>query len=244
MRLVMAAATIGLFLAAYYWGNQFKRPDSTHPVIEGVLIRPAPALPGFELRDAADHQPFIAEHFVEHWTLLTFVDPSLAPGHLAVTRMIEVRNRLASAPGLQEKLLLVLASQRQDPHLARDFERLSPALKLLSGESGEIQRLREALGAPSQEATGTGTDGIPFYLIGPSGRLLAVFPSAQAPASIASDLVALASHIDSLYPADGQSFDASPETASGGHEPTAHPGPVPEAESNLERTRRDLRAND
>ena len=43
-----------------------------------------------------------------------------APGQSAVMRMIEVYNRLASTPDLQEKLLLVLAIRRKD--LPSDLE--------------------------------------------------------------------------------------------------------------------------
>lgn len=198
-RLALASAAIGLFLVGYYWGNQYKRGDSVSPTIAGVLVHPARPLPGFELWDAAD-QPFTVESLAERWTLLSFGELDQASGHLAVTRMIEVHNRLASDPGLQEMLQLALAAERQDPALAQDFARLSPALKLLSGESGEMQRLGASLGAPAKEAAGTSTDEIPLFLIGPSGRLLALFPGAQAAASIASDLAAIAAHSDTRFP--------------------------------------------
>jgi len=202
-RLAMAAATMGLFLLAYYWGNQYKYRDSNPPVIEGVLIRPPIALPDFDLRDAAG-QPFTAESFAEHWTLLSFGDPSQVSGHLAITRMIEAYNRLASDPDLQAMLQLTLASEREDPILARDFARLSPVLKILSGELGELQRLGASVGAPPpQEATAeTKDEPPPLYLIGPSGRLVALFTGSQAPASMALDISAIAKNFHSLFPAD------------------------------------------
>lgn len=201
-RLAMIAAAIGLFVVSYYWGNQYKYSDPTPPAIEGVLVRPPPELPGFELRDIED-QPFTTDNFDDHWTLLTFGDLSRAPGHLAVTRMIEVYNRLAHDPELQAMLQLALVAQYRDQALARDFGRLSPALKLLSGESSEMLRLGASLGASPKDGTGT-ADGqeVTFFLIGPESRLLALFPGAQPPATIASDISTLAEHPEHLYPAN------------------------------------------
>lgn len=192
-RLTMIAAAIGLFLIGYNWGNKYKHGDPTPPVIDGVLIRPPPELPALELRDM-QNQPFTANGFKEHWTLVTFGDPSRAPGHLAVMRMVEVYNRSAENPELQAMLQLALVADRQDPVLARDFGRLSPSLKLLFGESGEIQRLRASLGASPAKEPGTVNDDDAFYLIGPASRLLAIFPDAQPAASIASDLSTIAKH--------------------------------------------------
>jgi len=201
-RLAMIAAAIGLFLAGYYWGNQYKYGDVPPPAIAGVLVRPPLALPRFELRDTED-QPFTGDEFKAHWTLLTFANLSRAPGHLAVTRMIEVYNRLADDPDLQAMLQLALVAETQDLALARDFARLSPALKLLSGESGEIQRLRASLGALPWDDAGTEVgEAAPFFLIGPSSRLLALFPGAQPPTAIASDLSVISQHPESLDPAN------------------------------------------
>ncbi|CAD7854884.1 MAG: hypothetical protein [Olavius algarvensis Gamma 1 endosymbiont] len=198
-RLTMAAAAMGLFLAGYYWGNQYRRGDSTPLAIAGVLIRPAYPLPEFALRDGTD-RPFTTKDFAGRWTLLSFGDPNQASGRRVVTRMIEVHNRLAGDPDLQEKLLLALVTPRRDP--ASDLRRWSPALTFLSGETEEIQGLRAALGMPARETTATADQTPPCYLIGPAGRLLALFPDAQTPAAIASDLVAIAAHADSPSPTD------------------------------------------
>lgn len=191
-RLAMIAAAIGLFLVGYYWGNQYKRADPAPLTIDGVLVRPPLELPGFELVDV-ENQTFTANSFKKRWTLVTFGDLSRAPGHLAVMRMIEVHNRLAGRPELQTLLQLALVAERQDSDLARDLARLSPALNLLSGESGEVQRLRASLGASAADDSGPEVGGdVSSYLIGPSGRLLALFSEAQPPASIAADLSIIA----------------------------------------------------
>ncbi len=65
-----------------------------------------------------------------------------------------------------------------------------------------MQPLRTALGLPMEETAVTADQAIPCYLIGPSGRLLALFPDAQPPASIASDLAAIAARNNALEPTD------------------------------------------
>lgn len=198
-RLSLAAAAIGLFLVGYYWGNQYQHHTSTPPTIAGVLIRPPRPLPDLALRDAAG-RPFTTERFVGYWTLLSFDNPSPAPDRPAVMRMIEIRNRLASDSDLQERLLLVLVIRSEDSTPAAGFDHSSPVLTLLSGTTDELQRLRTVLGMPAQATAPAVDQGIPCYLIEPSGRLSALFPSTQTPASIASDLTAIAAHVDALAP--------------------------------------------
>jgi hypothetical protein len=245
-RLAVAAAVIGLFLVTYYWGNQFKHPDSVPPGIEGVLVRPPIDLPAFQLRDARG-PIFTGEDFAGHWTLLAFGDLSRASGHLAIMRMIEVHNRLASDFGLQNMLLLALASERQEPALALDFGRLSPALKVLSAGPGDLQRLRASVGAPPlQGAPGARADEAPLYLIGPSGRLVALFPGAQMPASIASDLSAIANRSDALYPtSNDHSGGLTPRNYSREpHDRFSYPEPFPKGEEDLDPAARGLAGDD
>jgi hypothetical protein len=244
-RLAVAAAAIGLFLVAYYWGNQFKHPDSVSPAIEGVLVRPPIDLPGFQLRDARG-PIFTGEDFAGHWTLLAFGDLSRASGHLAIMRMIEVRNRLASDLGLQKMLLLALASERQDPVLALDFGRLSPALKILSAEPGDLQRLRSSVGAPPLQAEpGARADEVPLYLIGPSGRLVALFPVAQTPASIASDFSAIANRSDALYPSNDHGAGVTLRNDSREpHDRFSYPEPLAKGEGDVEPAAHGLAGDD
>ena len=201
-RLVMAVAAIGLFLAGYYWGNQYKREDSAPPAIAGILVRTPPELADFELRDAFG-QPFSADSFAGRWTLLAFADPDQANGHRPITHMIEVYNRLAADADLQAMLLLVLVTGRPpDSTIAKDFQRLSPALRFLSGDPDELQRLRASLGSPVQKSSPVLANEGWLYMTSPSKRLLALFPGIQEPASVASDLSAIAADPDSLYPSD------------------------------------------
>jgi protein SCO1/2 len=179
-------SAMGLFLIGYYWGNQYKYGRQGPPAIEGVLVRPALEVPAFELTDASG-LPFTDEDLKGHWTLLVFGELSQARGHLGVTRMIEVDNRLADHTALRRQMQLVLAADAQSPKLARDFSRLSPRLRVVSGEPGELQRLRTALGEDTNPAQGEAT----LFLFGPAGRLMALFTATQSNEAIAADISAL-----------------------------------------------------
>jgi hypothetical protein len=178
-------SAVGLFLVGYYWGNQYKYGGGP-PAIEGVLIAPALPLPAFELRDAMD-RPFGEEGLAGHWTLLAFGEISQARGQLAVTRMIDISNRLADRADLRDRLQLALAAGAQSPNLARDFAGLSPALRILSGDEAELSRLAAVLGASPHG----GGEQASLYLITPDGTLVALFPPGQPAEAVASDLTAL-----------------------------------------------------
>jgi len=198
-RLIMVIAAMGLFAVGYYWGNRYKYSGAP-PIIQGVLVRPPVELPGFELTEAGG-VPFTLEEFGDHWTLLAFGDLRQARGQLAVNRLIGVFNRLGDKSDLQIRVQLALAAEDQALELARDFSRLSPALKVLSGEPGEIQRLRASVGELPPEGSVTPEEGeAALYLIDPKSRLMALFPAAESADTIAADLSALASRPDLLEP--------------------------------------------
>jgi hypothetical protein len=84
---------------------------------------------------------------------------------------------------------LVLAAPDQPADLAQDFGRLSPALRLVSGEAGDLGQLAGLLGEPPNPDQGGRST---LYLIAPNARLLAFFPASQAARTVADDLVLLA----------------------------------------------------
>ncbi|WP_200237856.1 hypothetical protein [Thiohalocapsa halophila] len=191
-RLVMAVAAIGLFLLAYQWGNQYRYDGGEPPDIDGVLIRPPQPLPDFVLHDTGG-EPVGRGTLFEHWSLLAFGNLSGAAGHRGISRLVAVSNRLAGERDLRERLRLLMATADAAPALARDFERLSPAIAVLSGARAEVAELAAALGADAEGAL----DGVPdapptLFLLDPAAELVAIFPGAQPPAAIAEDLAALA----------------------------------------------------
>lgn len=197
VRLVMIAAAAGLFLIGYQWGNQYKRPAGP-PAIAGVLVAPPIDLSAFSLQDP-DGRPVTRDRLTQGWTLLTYGDLTQAQGHLAASRLLEVYNRLADRPELHTALRLVLVQSVDAPNLARDFNRLSPALIIAGGDSEQRDLLAEALGGAPAPLPGDDS-GSAVFVIAPGARLVALFTPGQGAATIAADLATLFESPDLLVP--------------------------------------------
>jgi hypothetical protein len=195
VRLVMIAAAAGLFVVGYQWGNRFKHHRGP-PAIAGVLVSPPIELSDFHLQDP-DGLPVDRERLGQGWTLLTYGDLTSAQGHLAINRLIEIRNRLADHPELSADLRLVLVQTSDAPNLARDFSRLTPSLLIAGGGPNELAKLADALGGAPPPVPGDDA-GAMLFLIAPGARLVALFTPGQGPATVATDLVALSEYPDLL----------------------------------------------
>lgn len=185
VRLLLMACAIGLFILGYQWGNQ--RRFGQPPTIEGVLLAPALPLPAFALVDG-EGQPFGRDQLVDHWTLLAFGDLAQARGQLAIQRLLDVYNRLGTDAEPHPRPWLVLATLDPAADLARDFGRLSPALRLVSGEAGDLGQLAKLLGEPTHPERDSRAT---LYLIAPNSRLLAFFPASQTASAVAADVTLL-----------------------------------------------------
>ncbi|MCK7576222.1 MAG: hypothetical protein MZV65_10195 [Chromatiales bacterium] len=183
VRLVFALGAMALFVLGYQWGNQQPFGRAEPAQIHGVLVQPPGAIPAFSLRDPFG-RPVGRAELADGWTLLAFGDLAEASGQRAAQRLIETRNRLADQSKLIESLQLVLiqTSERLEP--ARDFARLSPALRLLAGPPESIAPLRDALGLASSV-------GPTLFVIGPEARLLAILPETESGAEMAEDIKTL-----------------------------------------------------
>jgi len=197
VRLVMIAAAAGLFVIGYQWGNQYRRPAGP-PAIAGVLVSPPIDLSAFSLQDP-DGRPVTRERLAQGWTLLTYGDLTQASGHLTAGRLLEVYNRLADRPDLRAALRLVLVQSVDAPNLARDFNRLSPALIIAGGDTEQRGLLSEALGGAPAPLPGDDS-GSAVFVIAPGARLVALFTPGQGAMSMAADLVALFESPDLLLP--------------------------------------------
>jgi len=182
VRFVLLLCALGLFTLGYQWGNQYR--FGKPPAIQGVLLTPAMPLPAFALVDL-EGRPFGRDQLIDRWTLLAFGSLTQARGQLALQRLLDVYNRLAVETGIQQRMQLVLGASQLPEELGLDFQRLSPALRLVSGEAGELGKLASLLGEPSETPPGNQST---LYLIGPHTRCLAVFPPSQSPATVAADL--------------------------------------------------------
>lgn len=195
VRLFFALGAMGLFILGYQWGNQYQRKTAAPPVIDGVLVRPPVSVPGFTLGDSQG-RPFDEKTLADGWTLLTFGDLAAASGQLAVQRLMDVYQRVDDEPDLQRGLRLVLVTTSDAPNLARDFARLSPALRILTGEPGEVERLVAALG-------GLGDGAAPLFVFAPGGYLIALLTQTEDRARLGEDLIALQRGLFLLLPEGG-----------------------------------------
>jgi cytochrome oxidase Cu insertion factor (SCO1/SenC/PrrC family) len=188
-RLTLVTAAIGLFLLGYYWGNRYQYGSRGPAPIDGILVTPPLLLPEFTLQD--QHlQPFTPDNLSGHWSLFAVGALPRAEGQRAVARLIQVYNRIADQPELQRELILVLVATAGERRETQDFARLSPALKLLSGEAVELARLEEFFGYDPTDADTRGT----VYLVDPKGRMLALFARDQQPDSVAQDIKTISDH--------------------------------------------------
>jgi hypothetical protein len=180
VRLVFALGAMALFVLGYQWGNQHPFGRAEPAQIHGFLVQPPGALPEFSLRDPFG-RPVGRTELAAGWTLLAFGDLAEASGQRAAQRLIETRNRLADQSKLIESLQLVLIQTSERLALARDFARLSPALRPLAGAPESIVPLREALGLASEI-------GPTLFVIGPGARLLAILPETESGSETAEDV--------------------------------------------------------
>ncbi len=185
----MAVAAVGLFLVGYQWGNQFQREHEAPLRIQGVLLRATIALPKLNLH--GPQGPLTSADLRNHWSLMAFGSPGTAAGHRGVARLIEIANRVADQPKLRNDLRLLLISADDAPGIARDFEQLTPSLRVLSTGAANLRELQDALGAGSALQAEGDAEPPPLFLIGPRQNLVALFPGAQPAASVADDLIAL-----------------------------------------------------
>ncbi len=183
-RLLILVLAILSFSLAFYAGNKQKHRSRAMPQIDGVLINPPLPLPPVNLLNQAGEAVSTAA-LEGHWSLL-MLDPSpeAAPS-LALTRLIQVHNRLATDPQLQQRIGFFYLPGDGDAQNAMSFSSMSDNIHALHGDSLAVDEVFEAFGAyaDGQEHT--------LYLIGPNARVHALFTRHEDAATIANDLTTL-----------------------------------------------------
>ncbi|MBK5940732.1 hypothetical protein CCR96_16030 [Halochromatium roseum] len=197
--MIMAVAAVGLFIVGYQWGNQFQTAHQPPLRIEGVLLRPPIELPELDLHGSQG--PFNRTDLDDHWSLITFGSPGSAAGHRGVSRLIEIANRVADQPDLRKRLQLLLISADDAPMLARDFEQLTPSLRVLSAPEQLLAELKTAVGAGQDEPAEAAEQPPPLFLVDPRARLVALFAGGQPAAKVADDLKMLSERPEALVAA-------------------------------------------
>jgi cytochrome oxidase Cu insertion factor (SCO1/SenC/PrrC family) len=169
------------FSVAYYAGYTHKRQARQLPRIEGVLINPPQPLPPIDLYSQTG-EPFSLTDLQGHWSLL-MLDP--APGtsaSSALTRLIQVHNRLAAEPDLQQQIHYLYLSRAKIEEQPISFVSISDNVQALHGDTQMIDKAFKAFG-------GYGNDKeYSLILIGPNTKMHALFTRSSNAATIAEDL--------------------------------------------------------
>ncbi|MBB1089679.1 hypothetical protein HUU61_00100 [Rhodopseudomonas palustris] len=199
IKLLMAVLTVALFFMSYQWGNHWQHNHSlnTLPSLQGVQLQPPLVLPLLSLYDAAG-APFDLIHEQHNWALLVLIPNQSSITQKTIKRLIEIINRLAGQPTLQQALQLLLImpmlESQQNVKLT-----ILPQLHLLTASDRQLEQLRLVLGDHSDHNTQpSASDSAalpPFYLINSNHQVIVLFPAVQSAASIADDL----KHVSMAY---------------------------------------------
>lgn len=179
--LTLAAITFGL---AFYGGSQYKDRREDTPPISGVSIFPPAPLP--QLQASSDTPAAISEAALrDHWSLL-MLDPhrgeDRSPG---LIRLLQIHNRLANAPALQQHLHYLYLPINLDETSQQSLTTLGDNIRGLTIPPAQVDELFHLFGVDPQ-----GQDAA-LYLIGPEARLHALFTPGEDAANIAEDLTTL-----------------------------------------------------
>ncbi|MBW9264008.1 MAG: hypothetical protein K1563_06700 [Candidatus Thiodiazotropha sp. (ex. Lucinisca nassula)] len=180
-RAVILILALITFSVAYYAGHTQKQHTRTLPQIDGVLINPPLPVPPVDLYNQQG-EPFSLSDLQGHWNLL-MLDPG--PGttsSIALTRLIQVHNRLAADPDLQQQIHYFYLPGNKIEEKAISFASLSDNFQALHGDKQKVDIAFTAFGGADNKTEYT------LYLIGPDAKLRALFTRNNNTATIAEDL--------------------------------------------------------
>jgi hypothetical protein len=180
--LLLAVLTFGI---AYYGGNRYSTPPPAQ--ISGVLMNPAIPVPAFQLRDQAG-EPFGNAQLAGHWSLM-LLDPRADHNDYALRKLVQIHNRLADDPVLQQHTLFIYTVKQSSEPLVKQLTGLGKNFVLLSGESAHTDPLFEQLGNPPSEV-----DNLPLYVVDPDANIQALYIGELDAAGIAQDIHSLIAH--------------------------------------------------
>ncbi len=185
-RLVILLLTILTFSIAYYGGNKYSDSDASAPTISGVSLRPTLPTPEFALEDR--HGDIFTQAELEGQWNLILLDPNRSSDSAALLRLVQVHNRLAIVPALQQQIRFIYIPLQVGETTEAVTSSLDTGFVTLSGDT---ERLTETF---TRFGVAETTDDYTLYLIDPMTRMHALFTSGQDAATIADDLITLISH--------------------------------------------------
>lgn len=196
---LLMAAVVTVALVAGWWVGEQARSREAGPPETGAIVLAHPRDPGaFKL---VDHHgaPFTPERLAGRWTLWFFGFthcPDICPMTLASLAMTD--GLLAEAGATRPEVLMVSVDPaRDDPgKLALYVPYFHPSFLGVTGTAGAIRELTDRLGVIVRYVATEGDDytvdhSSQLMLVGPDGRVRAVFPSPHEPQTLAQELAAL-----------------------------------------------------
>lgn len=183
-RLLILVLAVLAFGIALYGGSQYRNRERAAPAISGVLIQPPAPLPPPEGGEDPG-SPLSRAALAEHWSLL-MLDPHRGQQRSpALIRLLQVHNRLAAEPTLQQRLHYLYLPKSADEASLQAISALNDNISGLSVNPARMDDVFRRFGADP------GTDEAVLYLIDPDVRLHALFTPGEDAATIADDLVTL-----------------------------------------------------
>jgi cytochrome oxidase Cu insertion factor (SCO1/SenC/PrrC family) len=187
-RLVILLLVVITFSLAYYAGHTQKGGHEGLPEINGVLITPPFPLSPINLLNQHG-EAFSLTDMQGHWNLL-MLDPGPGPGPnkiapIALTQLIQVHNRLAANPDLQQQIHYHYLAREKIENGVISFASISDNFQTLHGDIAQVNKTFETLGGYTEDNQST------LYLIGPETKLHALFTQNSNTATIAEDLINL-----------------------------------------------------
>lgn len=183
-RLVILLLAVATFCVAYYAGNKYS--NGHPPQISGILLRPPMPVPEFVLQDQ-NNRPFSQAQLENHWSLC-LLDPKQISDPPALLHLVQVYNRLAMDPTLQQQIHFVYLPRQTSEAIDVLAAHLGAGFYALTGDSEDLTETFTRFGVAELK------DGFTFYLIDPEVRIQALFTNGQDAATIAEDLTTLITH--------------------------------------------------
>ncbi len=189
IKLLLAILTSAVFFMSYQWGNRWQQHHTanTPPPLHGVQLQPPLVLPLLSVYDATG-TPFNFSDEQLGWVILILVPNTPNIVQKTIERLVEVINRLADQPTLQQKLQWLLIAPTFESQLSVKSTIFLPQLHLLTANDRQLAQLRLVLNDPTQHSTSNGTTLPSFYLINAQHQAVVLFPAAQTAATVADDL--------------------------------------------------------
>jgi hypothetical protein len=181
-RLVILTLALLAFGIAYYGGSRYQNQEESIPPISGVAIRPPSPLPPLTAPKLPGLKP---EALSGHWSLLMLDPKGGAIRSPALLRLLQIHNRLAGQPVLQQQIAFLYLPLTLDDAEREAIDSLGDNIQALTGDPILVKETIRRFGLdPNSDTTA-------LYLVGPQTRLHVLFTPQQDIATIVEDLTKL-----------------------------------------------------